>query len=725
MRIDLSGVDVFDESSIEINKKTCFIFGNNGTGKSTFTNYIDDSLTNFDVRVFQGFDSVVNGNEELNAVVLGEQNVEIDKKLNDIDNQINKLELEKSEVERLIDENNNHDGNLYYKMINDKEQLDNCNSEIENFYSREASRIKNIEPKISKTNYNKNDFKKEIEKANTLTDQEIEHLKKLIVSEEKVAPLIYFPKVDPHEKLMEVNDLLYKTVDETFKLDRLDNNIEKREFAKRGLQIHKKGDRCSFCGNIISDDCFEQLDKYFSGEDIKNFEKQLQNELDSLKSTKEEVENLYLSINNFYEVLHNEFRELELIFNDTKSANIKFFDTLIEAISNKQKQLFEKVNKLNILPPNSFSVVESKYNTLSKRNNESDLGQRKMDAKDQLRYHEIKESLLKYKYLEKLENSYELESVYNTSKQHFENKEEEVNKIKLRIESLEDKKLELKLQSKNEEKLASEINKLLGVYVNFKLVHYEQDQVGYYKIQSKYTNEIRDVKQLSKGEKNIIAFLYFLKKLEEVNEQRRTTNKVIVFDDPMSSNDNNMQYIMIEELIKLINSSAKDDNIEHLIIMTHNHHFYLNLTGYLGKARYKNYQFIRFISNGIKTNIINISNESEDFKSNYAALWQDLEFVYNSDKGRAGLLCNIARRIVDTFINFNSITKTSFYKDVAGAKKLFDVNSHEIEDLDADVAGVDKNTIIKVLYECFENNNSSKHFHDHCNINIQDILKET
>ena len=219
------------------------------------------------------------------------------------------------------------------------------------------------------------------------------------------------------------------------------------------------------------------------------------------------------------------------------------------------------------------------------------------------------------------------------------------------------------------------------------------------------------------GEKNIIAFLYFLKKLEEVNEKESVINKFVIFDDPMTSNDNNMQYIMIEELIKLIDESNKNDNIEQLIIMTHNHHFYLNLTGYL-KGKYKNHQFLRFVSNGENTNIRFINNKDEDFKSNYEALWQDLEFVYNSEKGRASLLCNIARRIVDTFTNFNSISKTNFYKGVAGAKKLFDVNSHEIEDMDADLTGTDKKTIIKILYDCFDKNNSSEHFKKYFNLDF-------
>lgn len=39
MKIDLSYVNIFDENSIDFNRKACFIFGNNGTGKSTLTKH--------------------------------------------------------------------------------------------------------------------------------------------------------------------------------------------------------------------------------------------------------------------------------------------------------------------------------------------------------------------------------------------------------------------------------------------------------------------------------------------------------------------------------------------------------------------------------------------------------------------------------------------------------------------------------------------------------------
>jgi len=55
-----------------------FIFGKNGTGKSTITSLIAQTMnSDVDVRIFQGFDSVLGEDDKLNAVILGEENTKI------------------------------------------------------------------------------------------------------------------------------------------------------------------------------------------------------------------------------------------------------------------------------------------------------------------------------------------------------------------------------------------------------------------------------------------------------------------------------------------------------------------------------------------------------------------------------------------------------------------------------------------------------------------------
>lgn len=60
-------------------------------------------------------------------------------------------------------------------------------------------------------------------------------------------------------------------------------------------------------------------------------------------------------------------------------------------------------------------------------------------------------------------------------------------------------------------------------------------------------------------------------------------------------------------------------------------------------------------------------------------------------------------------MNFNNIRKETFYKPT-GAKKLFDVNSHSFDDLEAELNGKTKLQIMKLMKQCYEDNGALEHF---------------
>ena len=64
-----------------------------------------------------------------------------------------------------------------------------------------------------------------------------------------------------------------------------------------------------------------------------------------------------------------------------------------------------------------------------------------------------------------------------------------------------------------------------------------------------------------------------------------------------------------------------------------------------------------------------------------------------------------------------SISLTKFYDKLSGAKKLFDVNSHSIDDLQAELNGKTKQEILDLFKQCFYSNNAEGHFDAHWNIN--------
>ncbi len=229
---------------------------------------------------------------------------------------------------------------------------------------------------------------------------------------------------------------------------------------------------------------------------------------------------------------------------------------------------------------------------------------------------------------------------------------------------------------------------------------------GFYQVKCSRTSTLRDVTQLSTGEKNVIAFLYFIEKLNEINESKQIQqNRLIVFDDPMNSNDDTMQYLIIDELQRLMRSIKLPNKF---ILLTHNNHFYLNVK--YGRKCDNNNDFIRFMSNGTTTKFVFITKQEEDFKTSYEALWNEVMYLYENENTSPEMLLNPIRRIIETYINFNGISIMDFYKNQSGAKKLFDVNSHSIDDLEADLNGRTKKDIIELVKGCFNDNNAKAHF---------------
>lgn len=407
-------------------------------------------------------------------------------------------------------------------------------------------------------------------------------------------------------------------------------------------------------------------------------------------------------------------------WNVLKKEEITFLNKLKNELNLKYSNLFKSSLLINTSIPKSFEEIITKYNNLVKGNNSEDISRFKKFSSDLLRFDLI------YTYIE----NFKLNSIYDNIKDLEKQNADlnnQTNEVDSKITEL-DNKISLNLCNiqeqveftKSEKILATNINKKLNLYVSFQLEHFEIDSKshkGYYRIKNKENleDEYREIGTLSEGEKNIIGFLYFIEKLNEISVHQK--DKIIIFDDPMDSNDEMMQYIIIteiQELMKFIdNSSTKDI----LIVMTHNAHFYINVKYNRlytdGQDRYgrerKSDQFIRLEKCNNKTNIKTIKSEGEDFATSYELLWKELYFLYDNNKPE--LMLNSIRRIIETFMKFNK--KYDFYNNQREAQKLFNVNSHSIDDLEADINGKSREQLYDLMRECFITNGYSDHFKLH------------
>lgn len=75
---------------------------------------------------------------------------------------------------------------------------------------------------------------------------------------------------------------------------------------------------------------------------------------------------------------------------------------------------------------------------------------------------------------------------------------------------------------------------------------------------------------LSEGDKNTIAFSFFLAKL---TKDPHYSDKIVVFDDPLTSLDQNRRFATIDQLVKLYGDCKQ------VIVLSHNLHFLIDLNG--------------------------------------------------------------------------------------------------------------------------------------------------
>lgn len=714
MKLDLREESLFESDELELDKRISFIYGKNGTGKSTLAKIIKEQCVEYDVRVFQGFENVIDANKRLNAVVLGEENVAIVHEIEEKECLIQTLNEQKVAIKNTIEQPEEHGVSNYWTRSQDaKMAYERKENEIKKFYAKAAATIKNQKnPQISSTSYNTNDFQKEIQYAALLDEKEKKQCVELLKSELKTAKTIAFPEVDLGILTSEVNTILQHKVEEKIKITRLESDSEKRNFADVGRKIHKRGEVCAFCGTLINDSVFEELEKYFSADEVKAFREEIRQKNESIVNIRGFVEKLEIDEKEFYPDFVGEILQLKQSTLEKKREYISALKVLEDALNNKLSYLFESVKSIEIELPENFFEIRDIYDKIKAQNNSDNLDKKQESARRRLRYHFVKEQLEQFNYLAKMSELKVLETHRDTANNELLKEQLKItgkNGIDLQIADLQSKIEELQDSTKNEKILARNINKKLRHMVSFELVHCEdENQKGYYSVKNINTNETRDIIQLSTGEKNIIAFLYFLEKLKEIRTgERKAKAKFIVFDDPMNSNDDNMQYLIVEELQHVMKQIQGD---ERFLLLTHNNHFYLNVK-YAHK--YKDDMFLHLLSNGKKTIFEFLTKSDEDFCTSYEALWKELIFLYENEGASSGMLLNPMRRIIETYTKFNAISHNAFCDKKSGAMKLFNVNSHSIDDLEADLCGKDKRDIAYIFCDCFNLNGALEHFKHH------------
>lgn len=168
---------------------------------------------------------------------------------------------------------------------------------------------------------------------------------------------------------------------------------------------------------------------------------------------------------------------------------------------------------------------------------------------------------------------------------------------------------------------------------------------------------------LSEGERNFIAFLYFYHQVRGSMSSEVLKEKIVVIDDPVSSMDSTALFLVsaiVREMINVcrnnteyLNPKVPGDYIKQLFVLTHNVYFhrevtyqqvgYFNCTSFYMIRKNDNISTIKLCKRQSKE----IPTEEENYnpvQNSYAALWDELRDIQSTIPA-----LNVMRRILEYY----------------------------------------------------------------------------
>lgn len=649
--VEIKNVATFDNEGVQLDdlKKVNFIYGANGSGKTTISNFIhDNSDTKFSncSLVWQNglplktlvynkdFRERNFGKGKLNGVfTLGEATAEQIKIIEKKNEDLNVIKADGTQKREALE-----------KQKAEKEKLENEFKETtwKKVYKQNETTFKEaFTGSLQKESF-KNKLLQEFEN-NTSQLQTLDVLKgKAETIFGKQPQRIDSISQISFERVMEIetNDIWKKIIVGKADVDiaKLIQKLNINDWVNQGRD-YIQDDTCPFCQQeTITDDFKNQIENYFDETyltDIKSLKELKQeynaltqniiNQLNEIETTQKAFDNTKLDVDKFSAYLKT-LTSQNTTNNEYLNNKVKEPSRSIELVSIKEQSdlITELINQANTEIKKHNDIVT---NYATERNNLiQDIWKYLIeDYKTEITtFNNTKDGLEK--------------GIANIEKQRKE-KLTEYNKLDAEIKNLTKDVTSI-------QPTVDEINRLLKSYgfLNFEIVPAKEE--GFYQIQRE-DGSIAET-TLSEGEITFITFLYYLQLTkggltkDEVNNER-----ILVIDDPISSLDSNVLFV-VSTLIKYIIQGVKSNsgNIKQLILLTHNVYFHKEVSFIDGRTKICNKTNFWILRKNDKVTGLQSFEMENPIQSSYGLLWQELK----SDETKSNLtIQNIMRRIIENY----------------------------------------------------------------------------
>lgn len=728
-------------------KRYNLIYGWNGSGKSTlsrffsfvggheipkefnglkFTITVDGlqytekqmPLLNENIAVFN--EDFVQENIDWNGtlksiLLLDEKNIETTKNYNTLKNElfgsednlglIKKLENKRNEVSKADNELQKILTAIGKTVKNNYQLLDTNDSYYLNYDKRKVlSLLDDFNYPLSDIDLlQKDELEKAIQKAKPLKKDKIcVDLKKVSVTELEILIKNTYEIVSRKISAKVINELR--------------DNQEMADWVEKGMMLHKRNKRtsCAFCGGIISDERYNDLDAHFS---------------DALNRLNSDIEKSSIGWENFkldeqcpcfnttlyYDELTDSIRKYSEEYESNMNIFNKEIDKYIHLLSEKKSKPFDHIDCEVVQDiivkccENINCIFEKCKEMISEHNKKTDNFEESTKAiKKKVERHYVREQVKGLAYDKKLRNLNKIKKELENEKVECDNKIAEYN--------------ELEKVLSNETLGAEEFNKKLEKFLGYNEIELRFDTIEKgYKI---YRNKKEEATNLSEGEKTAIAFIYFITKLKE--NGKKIDDSTLVIDDPISSFDSN----------KLFSSYAymksECENAKQIFVLTHNYNFFSLVLGWFNKKHVKDistgkkmpaysiYRVENHMDQGKRMAILNNGGESLKQATEYDYVFYS---VYSmKDKiltKQESIFCgNVCRKLIESFLSFkfpkqradlaalllaalpkkeDDIVRERIYKfvNIYSHEKKIDV----FEELDTDILDTNNHTVINDILD--------------------------
>lgn len=454
--------------------------------------------------------------------------------------------------------------NAAYKNYQDGQN--NLEQSLRNKATSGGTSIRNQSELYGDQNYNISKFKNELSSVtqkDILTNEQVDELKATLKEDLRQLPSISKVEFPNFEEInTRVKGIVEEQILASDKIEELVHNAMAHKWVEEGCELHKDRDTCLFCGGEITKSRWAILERHYD-EATKDLNTRIEKAIKWINEWIQIAQELYkVSPSNYYSCFKNEVEAINKDMDALRKDLISTLEDILQQLKSKQDSIHTTLAYTEHIF--DFTAIEAIYQRIQNLNDSANqygtnLSKVQAENRKKLRLSEVARFKEDTGYSNTLVAIAEKERIANEQKTLKEQKESDVRKLEDEIKAKE------RLRQ-NEEEGARRVNEILQSYfvhhfIELRSVKKENEEGIYFDV----FRQDKKAYNLSEGERNLVAFAYFVAKLSDVNTV--SEKPIIWIDDPISSLDANHIFFVFSLIDQQV---IAKDQWSQLFISTHN-----------------------------------------------------------------------------------------------------------------------------------------------------------